>query len=132
MSAPAGTGILAQSAGGPLWRLCGGGAGSCDDVGGLARGHRLRPPDDRPGLLTPALRRLTSTVDLVGPLGLVALRVDVLHRVRLHGRLMLLIGSLAGLVGRQRDQPFAADRGSPFSRLGSGSGCQRACAFCRR
>jgi hypothetical protein len=99
MSAPAGTGILAQSAGGPLRRLCGGGAGSCDDVGGLARGHRLRPPDDRPGLLTPALRRLTpalrrltSTVDFVDPIDLVALRVDVLHRALLHGRLTLLIG----------------------------------------
>jgi hypothetical protein len=92
MSAPAGTGILAQSAGGPLRRLCGGGAGSCNDVGGLARGHRLRPPDDRPGLLTPALRRLTSTVDPVGPLDLAALRVDVLHRALLHGRLTLLIG----------------------------------------
>ena len=88
MSAPAGTGILAQSAGVSLRRLRGGGAGSCDDVGGLARGH----PDDRPGLLTPAPRRLTSTVDLIGPIDLVALRVDVLHRALLHGRLTLLIG----------------------------------------
>jgi hypothetical protein len=92
MSAPAGTGILAQSADGPLRRLRGGGAGSCEDVGGLARGHRLWPPDDRPGLLTPALRRLTSTVDPVGPLDVVALRVNVLHRALLRGRLTLLIG----------------------------------------